>query len=84
MLFSYLHRFDVSRSTKLYFIEVTLSFSIGGIVWVAFMSTPLVFLLPFDFVTELFIFVFTCLFAYRRQELFVVWHGIFHDFEIGN
>ncbi len=82
MMFSYLHRFDISRSTKLYFIVVTVAFSIGGVLWICFMSLPIFFLVPFGLVTEVCMFGLVCLFAYRRQELLVLWNGTFYDYDI--
>lgn len=66
MLFCYLHRFDSSRSTKLYLIICALTDSIGGLVY-SFISIHNDFTVPVGFVTEPCMFVLIWVFSYRRH-----------------
>lgn len=50
MLFSYLRRFDSSRSTKIYLIIGTLTFFLGGIAWM-FVSIVSPVSLPFGLIS---------------------------------
>ena len=66
MLFSYLRRFDASRSTRLYLIIGCVTFFIGGISWM-FLSIASPVTLPFGFISEPCMFGLVCMFAYRRR-----------------
>jgi hypothetical protein len=78
MLFSYLRRFDTSRSTKIYLIIGTLTFLMGGISWM-FISIITPVSLPFGLISELCMFSLICLFSFRRREIRTLWDGLFYD-----
>jgi hypothetical protein len=83
MLFSYLRRFDTSRSTNLYLITASATFFLGGIGWMFLsIASPIEF--PFGFISEPCMFGLVCLFAYRRREIRVLWDGKFYDGEFGD
>lgn len=66
ILFSYLRRFDASRSTRLYLIIGTATFFIGAIAWMFIsIASPVDF--PFGLVSEPCMFGLICMFAYRRR-----------------
>ena len=78
MLFSYLRRFDSSRSTNLYLLTASATFLLGGIAWMFLsIASPVDF--PFGLVSEPCMFGLICLFAYRRREMRVLWDGKFYD-----
>ena len=83
MMFSYLRRFDSSRSTNLYLITVTVTFIIGAIAWMFIsVASPIEF--PFGLVSEPCLLGLIVIFAYRRVELRVLWEGKFYDEEFEN
>ena len=80
MVISYLRRFDSGRGTTLYLITAIATFFVGTLIWtLVILFSPIIF--PFGLISGFSLFALTILFAYRRQELQVLWDGKFYDEE---
>ena len=80
MLLSYFRRFDSGRGTTLYLITSVITFLIGTVVWTfIILFSPVA--IPFGIISGSCMFALLLLFAYRRQELQVLWDGKFYDEE---
>lgn len=80
MIISYLRRFDSGRGSTLYLITAIATFFVGTLLWMLIIFVWYL-ILPIGFISGFSMFTLLILFAYRRQELQVLWDGKFYDEE---
>ena len=78
LLLSYLRRFDVSRSTNIYLKVGLWSFYLGSATWML-VDMGIRHSLPFGVISEPVAIAVICLVSRKRNELKIIWNGIFYD-----